>query len=99
MTITLPDELKDELERKARAAGFATTSDYVCWLVQRAEVDDAPVDVPDPPSGARYVVRTREELEAKLIEGMDRTGDVVADADFWERRRRALEARSGGAPQ
>ena len=36
----------------------------------------------------------REELEAKLLEGMNREGDVVADADFWERRRQALKSRS-----
>jgi hypothetical protein len=41
--------------------------------------------------GARYGVRTREELEAKLLEGMDREGDMVAGDDFWERRRRAAE--------
>ena len=96
MTITLPDELKDELERKARAAGFTTILDY---LLSLAAEDEPRVDVPDPPPDARYVVRTREELEAKLLEGMNREGDVVADADFWERRRRALAARSGGQPQ
>lgn len=95
MTITLPDGLKDELERKARAAGFATVSDYVVSLVSE---DASPAQVPDPPPGARYAVRTREELEAKLLEGMNRDGDVTADADFWERRRQALQARATGGP-
>lgn len=96
MTITLPDGLKDELERKARAAGFATVDDYVVSLVSE---DESPVAVPDPPPGARYAVRTREDLEAKLLEGVNRDGDVTADADFWERRRQALQARAGGSPQ
>ncbi len=96
MTITLPDELKDGLERKARAAGFDTVAEYLLSLVPD---DDARVEVPDPPPGARYAVQTREELEAKLLEGMNREGDVVAGPDFWDQRRRALGARSGGQPQ
>lgn len=40
MTITLPDELRDEQERKTRAAGFTTIAEYVCWLVQRPEAEE-----------------------------------------------------------
>lgn len=95
MTITLPDELRDELERKARAAGFPTVDEYIVSLVSE---DESPVLVPDPPPGVRFAVRTREELEAKLLEGMNRDGDVTADADFWERRRQALQARAANRP-
>jgi hypothetical protein len=84
MTITLPDEMREVLERNAKAAGFATVADYVADLIQSDEVR-----VPEPPPGARYAVNTREELEAKLLEGMDRSGDVVAGPDFWECRSRA----------
>jgi hypothetical protein len=97
MTITLPDEMKDELERKAAAAGFGSVADYLLCL---AEEDEPAVPVLEPPLGARYAVRTREELEAKLLEGLDRSGDVVAGPDFWDQRHRAQEARaSGGRPQ
>jgi hypothetical protein len=82
MTITLPDEMREVLERNAKAAGFGSVAEYVAWLVRTDEVE-----VPEPPPGARYAVNTREELEAKLLEGMDRSGDVVAGPDFWETRR------------
>jgi len=90
MTITLPDELKDELERKAHAAGFATILEYFLSLVPE---DETPVDVPDPPPGARYAVQTREELEAKLLEGVSSGPPVRATPEFWEERRKTLEER------
>lgn len=90
MTITLPDELREELERKVRAAGFATVEEYVAELVQ---ADEVPTPVPEPPPGARYSVGTREELEAKLLEGINRASDVIAGPDFWEDRRRVLNDR------
>lgn len=97
MTITLPDELKDELERKTRAAGFATIPEYLLSLVSE---DESPVTVPNPPPGARYAIQTREELESKLLEGLNREGDVTASPDFWARRRQAMESRAaGGQPQ
>jgi hypothetical protein len=97
MTITLPDEMRDELERKAHAAGFASVAEYVADLII---ADETPIAVPQPPPEARYSVQTREELEAKLLEGMNREGDVVADADFWQRRRQALDARTkSGSPK
>ncbi|MCE9564786.1 MAG: ribbon-helix-helix domain-containing protein [Planctomycetes bacterium] len=93
MTITLPEELRDELERKAKANGFASVSEYIAELVQ---ADDSPISVPEARVGARYAVRTPEELTAKLLEGMDTSGDVLAGPDFWERRRQAAEARFAG---
>lgn len=90
MTITLPDELRDELENKAKAHGHVSVAEYVAELVHS---DEAPVPVPDPPAGARYAVNAPEDLKAKLLEGADPSGDVVAGPDFWERRREAAEVR------
>jgi hypothetical protein len=73
MTITLPDELRDELDRRAKANGFASVDQYVAELIR---MEDEVVALPNPPDGARYAVKTREELEAKLLEGMNRVGDV-----------------------
>ncbi len=92
MTITLPDELRDELERKTRAAGFATIPEYLLSLVSKDES-------PNPPPGARYAIQTREELEAKLLEGLNREGDVTAGPDFWAGRRQATEARAADGPR
>lgn len=90
MTITLPDEMRDELEQKAKAHGHVTVAEYVAELVHS---DEAPVPVPAPPAGARYAVTSPEDLKAKLLEGADASGDVMAGPDFWERRREAAEAR------
>ncbi|MFO0825860.1 MAG: ribbon-helix-helix domain-containing protein [Gemmataceae bacterium] len=93
MTITLPDEWREELERKAKASGFATIDEYIAELVGA----EAPsVAVPDPPAWARYSVNTQAELTAKLLEGTDTSGDVVTGPGFWERRREAAEARFTG---
>jgi hypothetical protein len=91
VTITLPEEMREELELKAKIAGFSSVAKYVAELVH---TDDGPIAVPEPPPNARYAVRTREELEAKLLEGMDTSGDVVAGPDFWESRRKAAEERA-----
>ncbi len=97
MTITLPDEWRERLETRAKLNGFATVDEYIVELVH---ADDSPVSVPEPPAGARYAVRTQEELTAKLLEGMDTSGDVTASPDFWERRRQAAEARfASGQPK
>jgi len=78
------------LEASAKLNGFATVDEYIAELIT---ADETPVVVPEPPAGARYAVRTQEELKAKLFEGMDTTGDTTAGPDFWERRRKAAEGR------
>ncbi len=35
MTITLPDEMRGELEREAKAEGFATVDEYVLIMYLR----------------------------------------------------------------
>ena len=83
MTITLPDEIRDELERKAKTAGFTTVAEYVAELIHSDEMPDVP--------SSRLAPRDRAELEAMLDEGMA-SGDVVeADDAFWAERRRLLE--------
>jgi hypothetical protein len=91
MTITLPEEIREEVERKAKLAGFADVELYLAELVR---ADDDPIAVPKPPLGSRYSVGTREELEAKLLEGMNTAGDVIASPNFWELRRIAAEERT-----
>jgi len=79
MTITLPDEMRVQLEHRAKAAGFASVDEYAADVLG-AE----PPTLPTPPTGVRYAVQTHEELTAKLVEGMSQTGDVVGSANYWE---------------
>jgi hypothetical protein len=55
MNITLPDEIREELEPKAKIAGFSSLEKYVAELVH---TDDGPIAVPEPLPNARYAVRT-----------------------------------------
>lgn len=91
MNITLPDELRPMIERQAKASGCDSVEQYVMNLVLDFEVSD----VPEPPQEARYSADSREELEAKLLEGMNTTGDIVVGPDFWKQRLLALQAREG----
>src|SRR5262249_15320156 len=61
MTITLPDRLNAELERKAQSAGFTSVGDYVAWLVEADE----------EPTPEELGFRDRAELEAKLMESLN----------------------------
>lgn len=79
MTITLPDEMREPLERKARAAGCATVAEYLCRLVE----GDAGPPEPSPKSAA--------ELEAMLDAGMASGPPVRATPEFWEERKRVLK--------
>ena len=83
MTINIPDELRDEIERKARTAGFDDVGLYVAALV----IEDEPIppdelDLPGPPE---ITPRNREELERMLDEGMASGPGVIADELFWAR--------------
>jgi hypothetical protein len=93
VTITLPDELRDALERKAREAGFATVAEFVTDLVEEAVNDSAP---------AELCPKDRTELEAMLDAGMNSGPPVRVTSEFWEQRRKALEERmarpAGEAP-
>ena len=91
MTVTLPDEMRAALERKA-AAGFASVDEYVADVL----ADDH--DFPDP--GAPHF-RTRAELEKLLDEGMASGPPVPADDAFWARldtRIRERAAKPRGTP-
>ncbi|HVK15616.1 MAG TPA: hypothetical protein VM533_01625 [Fimbriiglobus sp.] len=94
MTITLPDGLKAEAEAKAKAAGFPSVDTYVTSLIladQPGEGEEC--DLPEPPQGASYVVNSREELEAKLLEGLN-SEPIPVTPEFWADLRRQVEERA-----
>lgn len=92
MTITLPDERKDELDRKARAAGFATILEYLLSLVPEDESDvQDDTDLGGPPE---LTPNNRAELEAMLDAGMNSGPPIRMTPEFWEERRRVQEERA-----
>jgi hypothetical protein len=91
MTITLPDEMRDELERKAKAAGFATVAEYLLSLVPRANGEGAATeDAAGPPE---LCPKNRAELEAMLDAGMVSGPPIRMTPEFWEDMRRCARER------
>jgi hypothetical protein len=88
MTITLPDELRPDLERRAHAAGFATASEYVCWLVQQ------PDDTGAEPAAQDLGFADGAALEAHLIASLDSGPVVPVTPDFWNELRKEVAARA-----
>lgn len=88
MTITLPDELKDELERKAHAAGFTTVADYVCWLVQQPEDADAEATFAD------LGFASEAAMEATLLASLASGPPIPVTPEFWDELAREVAARA-----
>lgn len=93
MTITLPDELKDDLERKARTAGFATIAEYVCWLVQQEAVPETEATPED------LGFANESELEAKLESALNSGPPIRVTPEFWDNVRKEVAARASGNDQ
>ena len=90
MTITLPDERKDEVVNKARAAGFTNVADYVLRLV----ADDEPVvGLPDACGPPGLTPSDRAELEDMLEAGLNSGLPVYSTPVFWQERQQVLAAR------
>jgi antitoxin ParD1/3/4 len=90
MTITLPDEMREELERKAQVMGFASVDEYILERVLQAFAQDS--EMPDHPL-SKLTPRNREELERMLDEGMNSGPPIRVTPEFWEERRKELERR------
>lgn len=105
MTITLPDEMRAELEQRAKLGGFPSVEVYVAhvllWSEPNAIEDDEDVELPPPPADADYVVNSREELERKLLEGLNSGPAIPVTPEFWaDLRKRVSErvaAKRGGS--
>lgn len=88
MTITLPDELREGAERKARAAGFDTVADYVCWLLQ--EPDETTNEYTPQDLG----FESQEALDAHLQKSLDSGPPILVTPEFWEQLRLDSAARA-----
>jgi hypothetical protein len=85
MTITLPDDVRAEAERKAKAAGFADVAEYLADLVREDEEAGPPPD--------QYAGRTREEFEALINETVGCEWKTMDEA-FWKRLDDRIRARA-----
>ena len=91
MTITLPDEMREELERKAKAGGFLTVDDYFIWLAMTDDPEDPALSPQD------LGFRDQAEMEAKLLASLASGPPVLATPEFWDDLRKEVAARAGGA--
>lgn len=87
MTITLPDELRDELERKAHTAGFPTVDEYVCWLVQEPDESDGEYTPQD------LGFESQEALEAHLLKALE-SPPITVGPGYWDALSKRIEARA-----
>jgi Arc/MetJ-type ribon-helix-helix transcriptional regulator len=103
MTITLPDELKAELEQGAKAEGFASVDEYVLIMYLRARhvyepngagpLDDFEFGLADDTDSPERVAKRRERLNQLLQEGLDSGPPIPVTPEFWKEMRRRLEER------
>lgn len=74
MTITLPDEMRESLEARAKAAGYESVDEYVEDL---ASNDDLYADVSDPAAQ----LRLKELVDVGLASGPS----VPVTPELWDR--------------
>ena len=88
MTITLPDDVRAQAERQAKAAGFATVGEYLADLVREDVEGD---ELCQPAGGA---VRTADQLRDAIAVGLASPPVASVDEMFVKLRRIAT---GGGA--
>lgn len=93
MTVTLPDEMKSELEQGAKAEGMASVDEYVRIMYLRAKhAGDGLDDLSD------HTPEEVEEFKRRLVElvrqGLNSGPAVPVTDEFWESLRQAAEGKS-----
>ena len=79
MTITLPDDVREQAERQVKAAGFASVSDYLADLVREDEDKCPPGRMPFD-----------RERVGRLLDEAVSDGRILADDAFWDEEHRKL---------
>jgi antitoxin ParD1/3/4 len=92
MTITLSEAMRAKVEERVKAAGYASTQDYIVALIEN-DLDEEVLLPPGYVPPAEITPRNREELEAMLIEGLNSGPPIRVTPEFWEERKRVLEER------
>ncbi len=100
MTITLPDEMRGELEREAKAEGFATVDEYVLIMYLRAKhthgtsgenfMGDFDLGLSEEMDSPERVAQRRENLNRLLQEGLDSGPSIPVTPQFWDDMRRRV---------
>ncbi len=106
MQITLPEEVRELLEERARRAGLSSVEEYVLAAILAIDPEEvSQVDLDswlrqclaahrDPAAVPREEVEQRwREIEAELVRGLDSGPAVEVTPEFWTERRRALQER------
>jgi hypothetical protein len=103
MTITLPDEMRTELEREAKAAGLANVDEYVLMMYLRAKhmhgprgeelMGDFDLSLADGTDTPERIAKRRERLNQLIQEGLDSGPSIPVTPEFWAEMRRRLEER------
>jgi hypothetical protein len=92
MTITLPDDMREELERKAKAGGFGSIDEYLIWLCKSDDIDAGDLTAED------LGYSSEEELEAKLIASLDSGPPILATPELWAELRKGRSKRDEESP-
>jgi hypothetical protein len=89
LSLSLPEDLKSLAEARAAESGHASLEDYVEALIRADTMTETEAGAP-----SEVTVRTREELEAKLLEGLQSPAAEMTPADWQEMRRQFLRRHS-----
>jgi plasmid stability protein len=85
LTLDLPEDLRSKLQARANETGHASIEEHVAALI-RADLQ------PDFGAPDHLKVRSQDDLEAKLLEGLQSSASEMTDAD-WNDIARRFEAR------
>jgi antitoxin ParD1/3/4 len=85
LTLDLPEDLRSKLQARANETGHASIEEHVAALI-RADLQ-ADYGAPDP-----LKVRSQDDLEARLLEGLQSPASEMTDAD-WDDMRQRFQAR------
>jgi plasmid stability protein len=95
ITLELPDDIRARLEARAAEAGFKSVEEHVAALI-RADLDADTREDQDYGAPEDLKIRSAEDLDAKLIQGMNSPAREMTEADWDEMERRLIERHSGG---
>ncbi len=82
MTITLPDDMKEELQRKAQAEGFDSVDQYVLFAL-RERADENAEDLNDMPIPGELEIKSKDDLKAKILEGLNSGPAIRMTTELW----------------